>query len=189
MIRQFDSFAAPLRYVFVDPDTQYNYEAPTKEALISHITVYREQNQLPPLQALDAILQNYWCSLPENLHLCRDVPLKRGWFKYLRGGIALLENVFYGEDNMISPTLAEKRAQICTSCPYNVFPDKTGFLAWSDELAENATGGKKVPSHDNLGNCAVCSCTLKAKVWYKGPFKQEDFPSHCWQLKKDKPNE
>lgn len=184
----FAPFQHPANYFFIDPDTGHRYRAATKKKLFEQILNYREQNRLPAIPALELVLENFWCSQPENIGKCKRLKLKRGWMQTLRGGIALLENLFYGEHNMVPPPVAEERAKICIKCPFNQAPDKGPFLKWSDEVAEAATGGKKVPQNDELYNCMVCSCPLKAKIWHKGPFdlsedEEKRLPDFCWQRK------
>lgn len=182
---RFKAFQAPSRYIFKDPDTKRKFEAPNKKELIQHIQSYREQNRLKPIQALEAVLENYWCSLPENAGKCETLPLKRGWFQYLKGGVSLLENIFMGEKNMVSQEEADIRSEICSECPHNVFPDKGPFVKWSDEIAGAATGGRQSSKHNLLGNCEICSCPLRAKVFHKHPKpsreEKEKMPSFCWQ--------
>lgn len=181
-------FAVPNRFLFVDPDTQRVYKATSKEALFRDIVNYRSQNRLPPIQALEVVIENYWCSLPENCALCEDFTLSRGWLQYLKGGIALVENFFYGEKNMVPQAIAEERAAICLQCPRNIAPDKGPFLSWSDEIALASTGGRKTSVDDKLFSCEACTCVLKAKAHYRGPFslskeEKEKMPAFCWQLK------
>jgi hypothetical protein len=182
---KFLPFIAPKEFVFRDPDTDYEYRANTKEALIKHIVSYRSQNGLEPIEHLNVVLENYWCSLPENVGSCQEYKLQRGWFATWRGAVQVVKNVFYGEDNLVEPEEADRRAGICVKCPENVFPDKGPFIAWSDELAQASTGGRKSKHYNELGNCAICSCPLKAKVWAKHAKLTEDenlkAPDFCWQ--------
>lgn len=149
---------------------------------------YRAQNELAPIESLDLVLENYLCHLPQNLKKCRPCDkLKRGLLTYIKGGIVLLQNLWY--DNPVEETEANRRAEICIKCPLNVFPDKGPFVAWSDAIALASVGDKKVARHEELGNCAGCTCCLKAKVWYRGPFdltttEQSLMRSvkNCWQL-------
>lgn len=181
------AFAPPSRYVFRDPDTEYEFKANTKKELVDHIISYREQNRLEPIAFLETVLENYWCGLEENIGRCQPMTLKRGWVTTLRGGIALLTNVFM--NRMVTPEEAEARAKVCELCPANIFPDKGAFIKWADDLAEESTGGKKTSLNDKLGNCEVCSCCLRAKVWYGGRIKLSDeerkkmVELHCWQPK------
>jgi hypothetical protein len=183
-MKRLQPFSVPSRFVFTDPDTEYNYEADSKKELIKRIASYREQNRLPEIDAIEEVLEHYWCCLPENRHLCEEWPLTRGWVQYIRGGIALLQNIAFKK--MVTPAVAEKRAAVCVKCPFNIFPDKKGFLKWSDDVAYQATGGLKTHYHDKLGNCSICSCTLKAKVWYGGKLESNYiFPDFCWQRDKN----
>lgn len=184
-MQKLTAFAAPARYVFRDPDTKYEYLATSKAALVNHITNYRVQNRLKPIEHLDAVLENYWCGLPENLGRCEPLKLKRGLLSYVKGGVGLLETVLM--KHIVSSEEAEARAKICAGCPLNVFPDKDGFIKWSDAIAEAATGGKKTTLDEQLGNCSVCSCTLKAKVWFGGKLRlkpeerKQMLEVNCWQ--------
>lgn len=158
--------------------------------LVKHILSYRAQNGLPPIEALDRVLENYWCNLPENVGACESVEIERGWLAYIHGGIALLRQMFYRA--VVDQETADRRAAQCMACPFNVFPDKVGFLKWSDDIAEQSVGSKRAKHHDKLGNCEVCSCCLKAKVWYDKKNGALTFPKEqlelmagvdCWQPK------
>lgn len=184
VIKRFKAFQGPTTLEFIDPDTGFHYKAATKEALFDLIINYRIQNRLDPIKALDTVLENYWCSKPENAGKCEVVQLSRGWYHYLSGGISLLENLFFGEKNMVTQEDADWRAAICSECKHNVFTDKGDFIKWSDEIAEASTGGKKSKFYDELGNCEICTCPLRAKVWAKeaSMTKEESdkAPSWCW---------
>jgi len=180
---------APSKWIFRDPDTHYLYSASTKEALISHIVSYREQNRLEPLDFLSATIDNYVCSLPENKGLCERFQLKRGILQYLKGGLVLARHMFTGKH--VGQEEADRRSGICVGCKLNVFPkDKAGFMKWSDEIALNSVGSLKSINHDKLGSCEGCSCMLKAKCWYSSPFnlspneskKMRAANKNCWQL-------
>lgn len=178
-------------FKFKDPDTGFDYYAPDMHSLILHIESYREQNELARIDNIYAVVNNYLCHLPDNRGACSAAKIQRGFLGYLNGGIALLKNMYYGEANMVDTPTADARAELCLSCPNNVFPDKGYFVQWSDEIAENSTYGRKSKHHDSLGNCSACSCPLRAKVFFKGPFElskqeKEDIlrtKPDCWQIK------
>jgi hypothetical protein len=180
-------FYAPQEYVFSDPDTNHTFIANTQKELVTNIINYRAQNNLEPIQHLNLVLENYWCGLPENAGKCTKTELKRGWFLYWKGGVQVFKNVFYGEKNMVSQEVADARSVICSTCPENIFPDKDGFIEYSDRLAEASTGGKKTVKYSELGNCNLCTCTLKALVWSKNNkvSPEENYPAHCWKLLKE----
>lgn len=186
MLKKFIRLEGPITYKFVDPDTGFVYQEQTKQALINRIISYREQNRLEHLVELGSVIDNYLCGLPENCGKCEYTKLKRGWYQYMRGGMALLGYMFVGRGKQVSDEVAEARAQICIGCPQNVFPDRSGFLKWSDEVAQDTVGSRKTTLHANLGSCVACTCLLKAKVFFMGPFKLSEnekaaMPDFCWQ--------
>jgi len=176
------------KFVFQDPDTGRNYAAKDKPSLIRLIIAYREQNELEPIEQLEAVLENYWCTLPENMGACEpNMHLSRGFLQYLRGGIALVMNMAYGERNIASKEEADRRAEICIDCEYNNFPDKGAFDVWADEVAIASVGPRKCTKHKELGNCSACSCPLRAKVFWGGKIDlteeeaQKMRKVNCWQ--------
>lgn len=187
MFLKFLPFQGPLVYRWADPDTGRQFQSNTKQSLMERITAYRQTNNLEEIEHLSFVLENYWCGLPENEGKCVKAEVKRGFLGYVKGGIALIKNIAY--DKMVSLIEANKRADQCASCKYNVFPDKKGFIAWSDQIAEAAVGLRKTEKHNELGNCEVCSCPLRAKVFYGGDIKIENEwrvrmeEVKCWQLK------
>ena len=168
---QFKPFHAPHVYTFKDPDTGQVFTADSRSALVQRIVNYRAQNSLPEIERFDAVLENYLCSLPVHRGACRPAPpLQRGWVQTIKGGIALLKNLYYGDSNMVTQEEADRRSLLCSKCPNNNFPDKGPFIKWSDEIAMHSVGERRSSCHSSLGNCTVCSCPLRAKVWYAGPF-------------------
>lgn len=184
---KFKPFYAPKKFEWKDPDSGREFEARTREDLVKTIIAYRAQNGYPPIEALNIVLEHYWCNKPYNLGSCVPNPnIKRSFMGYLKGGIALLQNMLYNK--MVSQTEADARSAICVECPCNVFPDKGYFMSWSDEIAEKSTGGLKSINHSKLGSCEACSCTLKAKVFYGGKFSHTEeelskMPDFCWVKK------
>lgn len=190
-IKKFKPFETSLVFRWVDPDTQRKFTASNLKSLVQLIVSYRAQNKLAPIEHLEQVLENYLCGLPENCGKCQPKPLPRSFTQYLKGGIALLKNMYYSDQNMVDQPTAEERALTCTRCPFNVFPDRGMFIKWSDDIALATVGDRKVTAQQHLGNCEVCSCPLRAKVWYKGEFgltaEQKQLITAvtpaCWQLK------
>ncbi len=185
---KFHPLNSAARFIFKDPDVPAKtYKADSFKDLISLIRGYRGQNELPEIEFLETVVEHYLCGLPENKGKCLPrQKLRRGIIPTIRGGIALLTTVLYSK--FVSKEEADVRSAICAACPHNVFLDKGNFIKWSDSLAEQATGGRKSRHHDQLGNCALCSCPLRAKVWYGGKieYKGEELdalPDFCWQKK------
>lgn len=187
-------FAAPKHYVFKDPDTGRDFAANTQAELTAAIVAYRQQNSLPSIEFLDVVLDHYWAMLPENIeNRTPSSPLRRGFLAYVKGGVALISKLFYGVDHLVDQATADRRASICVQCRYNVFPDKGPFVAWSDQIAAHMTGDLKSKHNDLLGNCEVCSCLLRAKVFWRGNMGLTDAQEAkmrsvgCWQVEVPKP--
>lgn len=187
MFYKFKSFEGPKQFVFKDPDTGREFKEANKKLLIDRIQVYRTQNNLEVIEFIDTVLESYWCSLPENAGKCVSVQFKRGLLGYWRGGIAILTNIAY--NSFATFKEAQARADICVTCPHNIFPDKGPFLAWADERAKHMVGDRKTTVDSKLGNCELCTCPLRAKVHIGGTSFGIDqevnklLPDFCWQKK------
>lgn len=187
---EFNNFAGALEFSFKDPDSEHLYQASSMRELCDRIKSYRSQNELPAIEFLETVVENYLCRLPIHVGACRKKPpLKRGFMQYLKGGIALIQNLRY--NSLVSQEVADARSAICKDCPANVFLDKGKFVQWTDTIALHSTEGKRSKYHDSLGNCEICSCTLKAKTWFNGKIDlpedqkqkmREVSQNKCWQV-------
>ena len=190
MFFRFKAFTGPQAYKFKDPDTGREFNELSKDELIRRITAYRQQNNLETIDELSMVLESYWCGLPENAGRCGPAgPLRRGFLGYLKGGVALVKNLLY--HRVVEQKEADRRSEICAGCILNVFPDKGAFLSWSDDIMIASTGrDRRSKRHDDIGQCAGCTCPLRAKVWYGGRIdltKQQESDMKqanpaCWQL-------
>ena len=166
------------------------FHANTFSGLKQHVISYRKQNRLEELEEIDIILEHYLCTLPENLGKCEERDMPKGFGMYLKGGLALVKMLLFKQ---VSPMqIAEARAAQCVKCPFNTFPDKVGFPKWASDVAEKCTNGKKTTKHEELGECGVCGCNLRAKVFYGGKIdlteeeKVKMKTVNCWQLNNGK---
>lgn len=174
---------------FKDPDTGFDYRAPDRDiqALLRRIVNYRQQNDLEPIPYLREVVEHWQCSQPYNAGTCEsNNNLHRSLLTYIKGGIALLKN--YAYKSFVSQSVADERAAICITCPKNVNPDFKIYNSWADGVAVASVGDRKSIHHDKLFNCQVCTCPLRAKVWYNGKldFSEKElksFPHFCWQKK------
>lgn len=188
MFLKFKPFTNSKVWEFTDPDTLHKYNAKSRAELVQQIVGYREQNELPRIEYLDKVLENYLCRLPINSGSC--VPrkdLSRSMMQTIKGGVALLINYLY--ESFVDQATADNRAAQCIACPNNIFPDMSGFDAGADLIAQASVGDRRSIHHKNLGNCEVCTCPLRAKVWYNGTVEldlkqiKEMEKVNCWQLK------
>lgn len=183
-IRRFKPFLAPRRISWIDPDTQRRFIARNKGELVQKIVTYRVQNELPPIENMNLVLENYWASLVENKHLTEEVTLERGWMTYLKGGITLIKTMLF--DAYVAQEEADRRSDICVDCPHNVNPKKNTWDTWADATAEHTIGDRRSKNHDKIFNCEICTCLLRSKVWIDEPLelsKEEimQLPDFCWQ--------
>ena len=190
MFKAFAPFEAPSRLQFKDPDTGYIYSDDSLRGLYTKIIQYRIQNELPTLDNLKEVVENYLCSLPENCNKCKGVEIHRSLFQYVQGGVMLLKNMYFKK--FVTDKVAEKRALQCVECRFNVFPDRNAFMKWADDVAVSQVGDRHVRKdlEEKLGSCSICSCVLKAKVFVGGELpkfpedQSKDLKSvNCWQLK------
>lgn len=186
MISKFKPFHGPHQYVFKDPDTGFAFKEKSKKTLIDRIVIYRQQNNLPELQFLDDVLENYWCGLPENVGRCEPKALKLGLLPLMKAGIVLIKNYMY--DRFATQDVAEKRASQCVGCKFNKKPDTEGVKYWLDLVVINTVKGHRVPDYEKLGTCEACNCPINSKVFYDGTIspsreEKEKFTEvNCWQL-------
>lgn len=161
------------------------FKAPNRQVLFAQIIAYRVQNELPLIDGLNTVIDNYLCQLPENCGSCQPLEkLPRGFMSYLKGGMALIKNMIYSK--YVSQEEADRRAVICISCPKNIFHDMGPFVHWSNEIMVNSVGDRKAKDYEKLGECSCCTCPLRAKVWYGGEIELKEkelecTPDFCWQ--------
>ena len=96
-----------------------------------------------------------------------------------------------GESVFVDQVEGNRRALICAQCPKNVIPTGKGWLQiWTDGQMLKSVENRKTASHDELGVCIVCSCELRAAVWWQSDIIAattrdakfaRDLPSHCWK--------
>lgn len=185
-MKKFKAFQGSTIQEFKDPDTGFLFKSATRPELLREIITYRINNRLEPIEMLNATIDNYLCAQECNVGKCEEnTKLHRSIMTTIKGGITLFTNVLLKVT--VSQEEADRRAAICVKCPKNIFPDKDGFVKWADDLASRMTGDKKSKYHNELGNCSICTCNLKGKVWYKGTLSlPEDQLAEmksvgCWQ--------
>lgn len=184
MFQKFKNFTGPASFHFKDPDTGLTYQEKSKEDLILRINSYRSQNKLEKIELLSFVLENYWCSLRENIGKCVPVQTKRGILGYIKGGIALAKAVMYSKFCTLAE--ASRRADICIKCPHNVIPTNATWL--NQKIYHMIGDDKKTPVDEYLGECEICSCPLKAKVHIGEEIildkdTENKLPDYCWQKK------
>lgn len=98
-----------------------------------------------------------------------------------------------GEPVFVDQAEGDRRAAICAGCRHNVKPAGKGWLQnWTDGKMLDSIEGRTTASHERLGVCDVCSCELRAAVWWvadiiaaatRGAKFARNLPAHCWKRK------
>lgn len=115
------------------------------------------------------------------------------WWKQSPIAGLLRGKVDRGEPVFVDQKEADRRAAICARCPHNITPaSKTWAQQWTDGGMLAAVENRKTAHHDQLAVCDVCSCELRASVWWlpdilitsmKGMRFSQKFPAFCWKAK------
>lgn len=144
--------------------------------LMEHVRRYRADNMLPAIAPADLRRQIECsvCKRPGMETRCVDVSQsKRTIGQTISGGIAAAKAIagafIPGENemSMVSIRLAEKRAAICELCPMNNPPvDQSAIEQLGDAAMLKLIGSRKTSVSEKLHSCSVCTCNVRAKVWF-----------------------
>lgn len=187
----------PGRFRFKHPITGYEMSSHNFQYLLDAVDKHCAGNGLPLVAREDIEHQN--CSrLPENAknEFCAsDVyePSVDGVRLHandiIRGTKTILTNKLLGE-GLVDQGEAERRANICAVCPMNVqFRLPCGGLCGELlEIVQAIVGDRTVGKAGDLHACAVCSCSLPAKIWfpkkslerYETDEIRSKYPQNCW---------
>ena len=134
--------------------------------------------------------------------------VSRNFRQYISGGLAYLKLITQKEeDKFVTEEEAQKRANICLKCKFNVKNYGHSFAHYyTDKMMAKSVGSRRVKNWQNLFTCKCCSCILNSKVWFsgkivggsllrediekmRGAVDYSDNPIKCWQLEeRDKLN-
>lgn len=206
---------------WADPQTgfAYNLDYGTGERglsqLMEHVRRYRADNMLAAIdpQELRRLIEGEICKRPGMESRCCDATqAKRTLQQTISGGLAAAKAVIgtfipgEHEMNMVSSKLAERRADVCKKCPMNNPPtDQSALEQLEDKAMLKLVGSRKTSVSDELFSCGVCTCNVRAKVWFgrrliNGSLNNETKrrlaevtigrdgkPMVCWQLAEPQP--
>ena len=82
----------------------------------------------------------------------------------------------------VPQTLADQRAKICSTCPYNRNDEGCGAcVATAKVITKFLIGRRFTPYDKKLKQCGVCGCGLTAKVHYPPNLKDKfEYDDECW---------
>ena len=107
-------------------------------------------------------------------------------------GVETIKNWLSEGGVPVSQELAQSRADICLQCPKNnagSILTQTVAEAVRRHVEVKNHLGLRVEGEKKLGECSVCLCQLRLKVWVPlsivrkqmTPEEFENFPTPCWQ--------
>lgn len=191
----------PSGYQFKDPDTGVILEARCYDHLIGIVREHRIGNGLEPIPEADIQHQNcsrlspsafkQFCKSDDPAHSVDSVRLHAT--DVARGTMAILRFKLAGSP-LVSREEAERRAAICEKCPFNA-PYRMPCAGMCGELLEvvkSIVGGERTSNDVKLHACAVCKCSLAAKVHVPLEILRKSdteeiansYPSTCWMIKR-----
>lgn len=192
----------PSGYQWIDPDTGAMISARCYDHFVDLVNSHRQGNDLSLIPESDMQHQN--CSRLSGsafTQFCMsDAPIstvdgvRLHATDIARGTKAILAFKM-ARSPLVSHEEAERRAAICQRCPYNA-PYRMPCNGMCGELlgiVKAIVGGERTSNDDKLHACAVCKCSLAAKVHVpknildKADTKEikESYPNDCWMTEKN----
>ena len=167
--------------------------------LIGAVIRHLQTNHLPIPSDIDIVVEDQVCqNIPaaSRTHSCYQVPgpdmppveIKRAltWAD-LANFLSVLAGWAANGGKLDSQDTATKRAEICSTCPYNI---QVAGCAGCHSIANQLTqliGANSTGLESSLRGCAVCGCDNRAQVWFplsvlgKGITEDMEFPDWCWK--------
>lgn len=184
----------PGGFKYLNRETQTWVTAASFHELVSAVTRHRTANGLPISSEMDSIVEDQLCTgLPPGT--CNHQTEPAFTYKQLNltdvlAATAMLGKFLIGGRQKVSREEANRRANICASCPANQPTSSCTTCSMNTiRQAVNAVvGGEEVNADSMLGVCAACGCSLKAKVWipldllqqHMTPETLAGLPQWCW---------
>jgi hypothetical protein len=186
-------------YRWTDPITKVEVLGTHWEMLLNRIYDERKANGIPCGLGFEDEVE---------LDLCRDYPAecelndprfpkKRGWLSFheiVAGTRALLKFKLAGSP-LVAQEEAERRANICATCPFNVEFQRpcAGLCGELNTLVQAIVGGRQTSNAGRLKSCQLCGCFIGAAIWIPVDIQREvltdaqreqfDNVDWCWKGK------
>lgn len=158
-------------FVTKDRLTQMEFRGTTFDMVYNRIVAARKANSLPVGLGFEKEVEGWLCE--DHPHECEDYnpaiprkPREIGMGDVIHGSKVMLAHWLAGRP--LEPREeAERRAEICSRCKYNV-PIRTpcgGICSELLSIVERVVGGKGTSRDGSLNACFICGCVLRAAVW------------------------
>ena len=182
-------------WVYVHPHTDFKITAPTWNDLITRIRSYRLANGMSLGPNFEETIGSEVCQQqgwgePRCLQE-EPTPLKQrvlGMYDVV-SFLKVLKHWLLQNPTLVEQEEADRRAHICTTCPYNVNVQGCAGCTNIASMIFNATGDRQTPHDTQLRNCQICGCVNKVQVWVPketldqglSPEMRESLPDWCWK--------
>lgn len=176
------------RWFYRVPETGLWIESvESMEALLALVSKHYADNSLPLPENLRArVIEYICCNSPEGF--CDGMPGKKrlSYFEIENFTRVLFNRLKSTKEAFFVPQEeADRRAQICATCPMNHLGICTTCNGLK-QVAARLVQHRGVKKDERLGVCAVCGCVLHAKVHIRlnqlpaAEKSHPDLPEHCW---------
>lgn len=187
-------------YSYLQSETRTRLTAPTLRLTAETVIKHRQANGIAAGSMDEVMLEiegQICATAPPGT--CRDVQgqvvmsgVNLSLAQVMQGTATLLDWFSQGREK-VSQEIADQRSQTCASCYANKDPDGCGACAGQGlrELADKIVGGKSTRYDSYLKACAICGCSVRAKLWLPIELirkhtldeQRDRFPEHCWVKK------
>ena len=184
----------PGGYRFTEPTTRCVLTASTMDGLIRAVCGYRKANGYGQSTDTRGEIEQQMCESFDphtRAFNCRDseypAPLTAVGWQHVASFIKVLAKFVTDRPEFVPQEEAERRAEICLVCPYNVPLAGCGVCRAGIEEAMGFLGGRETSRDAGLRACGVCGCSNRAQVHIPldvlraGVRGDAKFPPNCWK--------
>jgi hypothetical protein len=193
----------------LQPETGAIISGLAMDDLRVNVLRYREANGLPVEVNFRRQLEDQICMAmdpEERERKCRPLlpndQTNPPYIRKFRSGLGDLENFakavksvldtgVQGDPVSVSQQEADRRAEICSTCPFNLPLGNCWSCGALGNLYRGIAGGKYSHFDGALQSCDVCGCDNRTQIHFSKEvlnraaglqgFKKQDFPDKCWK--------
>ncbi len=159
-------------WYYTDPYSKREIRAITWDSLMTAIYADRKSNGNPIGLGLEDEVEQYVCirQPDECENAVLGAPRKRTLtLTDIINGTSVMLNFKRNGSEIVSREEAERRAQICISCPWNQTFAKpcTGICQELKSIVSWIIDSQGTQYDSRLHSCGVCGCFLQASIWLR----------------------
>lgn len=155
---------------YIQPGTGQSISAVTWDNLLNNIRDHRKANGIPVGLGFEEEVEQAVCR--EHPDECvgydETCPRKKNLtLSDIVAGTRVMMSFFASGRKLVSREEAERRAQICLKCPYNMTFSKpcSGVCPELKSVVMSITDSVGTQYDSKLNSCTVCGCFLQAAIW------------------------